>query len=132
MSNRGGNPVKTPAGEVYFVMGKLYGGGTAPTAGVMFGATFKRGGTGGIIIYPDVNYAYLISQDWNTVSPAGGNTYKETGSTYYAGQTTGYSGHTAGATAYASCVLSVAGTATDLAAGDELNFILAFARTLKP
>ena len=131
MSRQGGNEVRSPYGELTIVAGSIYGGGTGPTANVMKGCTFARGGTGKIIVYPDINYPFLVAQMWETVSGAG-NTYKETGSTYYAGRTAAFTGHTAGATAYASVTLTVAGTATDLPAGDELHFILAFLRTQAP
>jgi hypothetical protein len=132
MSGRiGANPVRSPYDEVYLVAGSIYGGGTAPTARLMKGCTFARGGTGAYIIYPDVNLPFLAAQTWETISGAG-NTYKETGSTYYSGATTGFTGHTAGATCYASCILTVAGTATDMPAGDELHFIQVWLRTTKP
>ena len=62
------------------------------------------------------------------------NFYNVTITGYYNGASTGFTGHTAGATAYVTFQVSGAttNTATDLAAGEELWFELAFSRTLRP
>ena len=131
MSRFGGNEVKSPSGDVYSISGRMYGGGTGPTAAFLQGATYSRGGTGKIIIYPDVNYPFFAGGGAMVHSSAG-NSYSVQGVSYYAGASGGCAGHTAGATAYVAFQVYQAGSAADLAANDELWFTLAFVRTLRP
>lgn len=131
MSRFGGNPPLSPYASPYVLYGRLYGGGTGPTAAMLKGATYSRGGTGKYVFYPDVNYPFFLGAA-AMVHSAAGNTYAVEGVTYYAGASTGFAGHTAGATAYVGFQVTQAGTATDLAANDELWFHLAFSRTMTP
>ena len=131
MSRFGGNPPLSPYQSPYVLFGRLYGGGTGPTAAMLKGMTFARGGTGTYTFYPDVNYPFFLGAGVVAHSAAG-NTYTVQGVTYYAGATTGFTGHTAGATCYVGFQVKQNNTATDLAANDELWFTLAFSRTTTP
>ena len=130
--NRGGDPVKATFGELYECPGRIFGGGTGPTIGFMHGCTFVRGGTGQYTVIPDVNFTFVAGGPAICVS--GSNFYNVTVTGYYNGASTGYAGHTAGATCYVTYQVTGAttNTATDLAAGEELWFSLAFCRTQRP
>ncbi len=126
----GGNPVKSPAGELYVTPGAVSGGGTLPTLRFGPGVSLSRGGTGQYTIIPNVNFPFVGGGGAICVSPS--NFYNVTVTSYYNGASTGFAGHTAGATAYVTFQVTGAttNTATDLVAGEELWFQLAFIRTL--
>ena len=129
---RGGNPVRSQYDEQYSMPGRIFGGGTGPTIGLMRGMTFVRGGTGTYTVIPDVNFTFIGAGP--AICMSASNFYNVTVTGYYNGATTGYAGHTAGSTCYVTYQVTGAttNTATDLAAGEELWFSLAFIRTVRP
>lgn len=136
MSRQGGNEARSPYQELWTLPFRIYGGGTAPTAAMMKGATFARGGTGKYIVYPDVNFPFQLGSPAMLYTTLGNQVF---GASYYAGASVGFAGHTAGATAYVAYQVNTGGAtaggpgaAIDLVAGEELWGVLCFARTSVP